>query len=108
MRKFLPAAVLLCLAAQAAAAQTPAATADTAALRRETFDVVWRTVNESHFDPTFGGIDWAAVGERYRPLAAAARTDAEFYGVLRRMVDELKLSHFAIFPPGAFEGVSPP
>lgn len=108
MRKFLPAAVLLCLLAQAAAAQTAAAPADTAALRREAFDVVWRTVNESHFDPTFGGVDWAAVGERYRPLAAAAKTDAEFYGVLRRMVGELKLSHFAIFAPGAFEGVTPP
>ena len=119
MLKLLLAAVLLCVAAQAAQAQTPAAAtarpepaqtaaADTAALRRETFEVVWRTVNESHFDPTFGGLDWAAIGERYRPLAAAAKTDAEFYGVLRRMVGELKLSHFAIYPPGAFEGAAPP
>lgn len=114
MLKLLLAAVLLCVAAQAAAAQAPAtrpepaqtATADVAALRRETFDVVWRTVNENHFDPTFGGLDWAAVGERYRPLAAAAKTDAEFYGVLRRMVGELKLSHFAIYPPDAFAGAA--
>src|SRR5215211_560968 len=110
MRKFLPAAMLLCLAAQAAAAQAaPVQTpADAAALRREAFDVVWRTVNENHFDPTFGGLDWAAIGERYRPLAAAARTDAEFYSVLRRMVGELKLSHFAIYPPGAFDDAAPP
>lgn len=118
MLKLLAAAVLLCVAAQAAQAQTPAAaaaspepaktaTADASARRRETFDVVWRTVNENHFDPTFGGLDWAAIGERYRPLASAAGTDAEFYGVLRRMVGELKLSHFAIYPPNAFDAAPP-
>ena len=101
MRKFLPALLLLCAAAQFAPAQTPAG--DTAERRREAFETVWRTVNEGHFDPTFGGLDWAAVRERYRPLAAAAKTEAEFYGVLRRMVGELQLSHFAIYPPGAIE-----
>ncbi|HEX8117160.1 MAG TPA: S41 family peptidase, partial [Pyrinomonadaceae bacterium] len=107
MIKLFTAAILLCVAAQAAAAQTaPAQSTD--ALRRETFEMVWRTVNENHFDPTFGGLDWAAIGERYRPLAAAAKTDAEFYGVLRRMIGELKLSHFAIFPPGALDEVAPP
>ncbi|HEX8338168.1 MAG TPA: hypothetical protein VF621_15730, partial [Pyrinomonadaceae bacterium] len=115
MLKLLSAAALLCAAALAAPAQTPAvpaarsgpveiAPSDAPARRRETFDIVWRTVKENHFDPTFGGLDWAAVGERYRPLAAAARTDAEFYGVLRRMLGELKLSHFAIYPPGALDG----
>ncbi|HEX7314436.1 MAG TPA: S41 family peptidase [Pyrinomonadaceae bacterium] len=119
MLKLFSAAVLLCVAAQAAPAQTPAtdaarpepaktAPADASARRRETFETVWRTVNENHFDPTFGGLDWAAIGERYRPLAAAAKTDAEFYDVLRRMVGELKLSHFAVYPPGAFDGAAPP
>lgn len=92
------ATILACAAALPVAAQAPAAAS---AERREAFEAVWRTVNESHFDPTFGGLDWAAVGERYRPLAASARSDAEFHEVLRRMVGELKLSHFAIYPSGA-------
>jgi carboxyl-terminal processing protease len=100
MRNFLAALALACAAAQLTAAQTPAATAEQ---RREAFETVWRTVNEQHFDPTFGGVDWAAVRERYRPLADAAKSDAEFYDVLRRMLGELKLSHFAIYPPGAFD-----
>ncbi|HEX8090254.1 MAG TPA: hypothetical protein VF762_15455, partial [Blastocatellia bacterium] len=33
-------------------------------LRQETFDVVWRTVKEKHFDPTLGGVDWDKVRER--------------------------------------------
>jgi carboxyl-terminal processing protease len=77
-----------------------------AAVRRDTFDMVWRTVNDNHFDPTFGGLDWARLRTRYEPLALSADTDAEFHDVLRRMVGELKLSHFAIYPPGALD--SPP
>lgn len=109
MRKILPALLLLVCGAAAAPAQPTAAqragssaptATDVAGLRREAFETVWRTINEQHFDPTFGGLDWAAVGERYRALAAAARTDAEFHDVLRRMVGELKLSHFVIYPPG--------
>lgn len=102
MRTLLQALALACCAALTAAAQTAAA--DASAERREAFETVWRTVNENHFDPTFGGLDWAAVGERYRPLAAAAKSDAEFHDLLRRMVGELKLSHFFIYPPGALGG----
>jgi carboxyl-terminal processing protease len=75
-------------------------------LRRDTFDMVWRTVDENHFDPTFGGLDWTQIRRRYEPLALSAKTDAEFHDVLRRMVGELKLSHFVIYPPGALD--SPP
>ena len=101
MKNFLAALALACAAGAFAPAQTPG---DVAVRRREAFETVWRTVNEQHFDPTFGGLDWAAIGERYRPLAAAAKTDAEFHDVLRRMVGELKLSHFFIYPPGALDG----
>jgi carboxyl-terminal processing protease len=86
-------------ASLAAAAPTPAVER----ARRDSFDIVWRTVNDNHYDPTFGGVDWTAVRARYEPLALAAKTDAEFHDVLRRMIGELKLSHFVIYPPGALE-----
>lgn len=87
-------------------AQTAAITADTAKtdateLRRQTFEKVWTTINEKHFDPTFGGVDWQKVREIYEPKAAAAKSDGELYGVLRQMLGELKLSHFGIIPPDA-------
>ncbi|MDQ3687614.1 MAG: hypothetical protein M3430_18725, partial [Acidobacteriota bacterium] len=82
---------------------TLAVSADAARLRQETFDVVWRTVHETHFDPTFGGVDWNKVRARYAPRAATAKSDGEFYGLLRQMVGELRLSHFVIYPPGAFD-----
>ncbi len=35
--------------------------------------------------------------EVYQPQAEAAKSDAEFHGVLNRMLRELKLSHFAVY-----------
>ncbi len=70
-------------------------------LRQQTFDVVWRAVNEKHFDPTFGGVNWEQVRVKYTPLAAAAKSDAEFYTLLQQMLGELHQSHFAIIPPEA-------
>jgi carboxyl-terminal processing protease len=93
--------------AQSTPAQTPPVivgekTFDTgAALRQETFEQVWRTINEKHFDPTFGGVNWAQVHERYAPQVAAAANAAAFYALLQQMIGELHQSHFAIVPPEA-------
>jgi carboxyl-terminal processing protease len=70
-------------------------------LRQETFDIVWRTVKQKHFDPTLGGLDWDKIREQYAPRAAAAKTDSELYGILRQMLGELRQSHFNIIPPEA-------
>ena len=72
-----------------------------AEVRQETFDIVWRTVKEKHFDPTLGGLDWEKVREQYAPRAAAAKSNNEFYDVLRQMLGELHQSHFNIIPPEA-------
>jgi len=68
-------------------------------LRQKTFDQVWRTVNDKHFDPTFGGVDWAKVREQYEPRLATVKTDAELYQLLQQMLGELHQSHFNIIPP---------
>ena len=78
--------------------QTEAASRDT---RSEAFDKVWTTVNEKHYDPTFGGVNWKKVRDKYEPKAKAAGSDKEFHDVLRQMLGELKLSHFGIHPPTA-------
>lgn len=69
------------------------------ALRLKDFDVVWSTVNERHYDATFGGVDWARVRRDYEPRVRAVKSDAEFYRLLQAMLGELKLSHFQIAPP---------
>ncbi len=71
-------------------------------LRRRTFDIVWRTVKEKHFDPAMGGVDWDKARETYAPRAADAKSDQELYVVLQEMLGELRQSHFSIIPPESY------
>jgi len=87
---------------QPAAAGSAQSTADDlAAIRQKTFERVWTTVNDKHYDPSFGGVDWKRMKDIYGPKADAAVSDADFHNVLRQMLSELKLSHFGIHPPAA-------
>lgn len=63
------------------------------------FEIVWRTVNETYFDPTFGGLDWQAVHDSYQPQIAGAEDDETFYGLLNQMLHELRVSHIGALPP---------
>ena len=72
-----------------------------------TFETVWQKVNESFFDPAFGGLDWKSVHDRYRPLIAAAEKDEEFYNLANRMLWELKVSHANLVPPGTLARYEP-
>ena len=103
--KILIALALLTLTAFQTFAQTvavvPQPAAETREIRVKTFNKVWNTVNDNHFDPTFGGVDWKKVRETYEPKAMSAVSDKDFHGVLSQMLGELKLSHFGILPPAA-------
>jgi carboxyl-terminal processing protease len=87
--------------AQPRASEPAAANAASQEARRKSFEKVWETVNDKHYDPTFGGVDWKRVKAVYEPKAMAAGSDREFHDVLRQMLAELKLSHFGIHPPAA-------
>ena len=88
--------------AQTSAGQTPvvgAVPAGATDVRRESFDIVWRTVKEKHFDPNFGGVDWDGVRRKYEPRLSKIQTDGDLYEMLGAMLSELHQSHFAIIPP---------
>jgi carboxyl-terminal processing protease len=65
-------------------------------LLHKTFDTVWSTVNSEYYDPTFGGVDWAAVKKKYEPQVDNVKTDAEFRDLLSRMLKEIRISHLSI------------
>src|SRR4051794_23645264 len=73
--------------------------ADAAERRRQTFEIVWQTVKDYHFDPTFGGVNWDAVKVEFAPRVAQARTDRELHWLLQQMLNRLGKSHFAVIPP---------
>jgi carboxyl-terminal processing protease len=70
----------------------------------ETFDAVWTIVRDTHFDPTFNGVDWDAARTEFRPKAAAAKTPSELRAVLHAMLGRLGQSHFSVIPASAAGG----
>ncbi|MCU0462220.1 MAG: S41 family peptidase, partial [Bacteroidales bacterium] len=62
----------------------------------------WKKVNKTFYDPTFGGLNWKDVHNRYLPLINTAEDEGEFYGLVNKMLWELKVSHNNIIPPGSF------
>ncbi len=66
---------------------------------RRVFDRVWELVNERYFDASFRGVDWAALRERYRPRATAAKDEEELYQIVNEMCAELKESHLVALTP---------
>lgn len=96
-------------AVQPAPTRGPTATAQVVANEEylSTFETVWQTVNDTYFDPTFGGLDWSEVHERYHPLIAAAENDNEFYKLLNEMLFELNVSHIGVVPPDDLQQIDP-
>ncbi|HEV7683647.1 MAG TPA: S41 family peptidase, partial [Pyrinomonadaceae bacterium] len=107
VRSFLFLAFLLAALAPQAFGQEPSAPApppaaslvqSDSAKRQEAFEIVWQTVNDSFYDPKFGGVDGAQVRERYQPQVAKVNNDREFHQLLQQMLNELHQSHFLVIP----------
>jgi len=67
-----------------------------------TFENVWKKVNKTYYDSTFGGLNWKDAHDRYLPQITSAENDKEFYRLVNKMLWELKVSHNNIVPPGSF------
>jgi carboxyl-terminal processing protease len=65
----------------------------------KSFETVWKTINENHIDPTFNGLDWPDVYDRYRPQISAAKNEKEYYLIINKMLFELNISHLGVVPP---------
>jgi carboxyl-terminal processing protease len=74
----------------------PAAQTTGAAL----FDEVWNTINDAYYDPSFGGVNWAAVRDELRPKAAASTSTDETRQIITDMLGRLKRSHFVLIAAG--------
>jgi len=70
--------------------------AEQRALNVASFDLVWTTVRDKHFDPELGGIDWNALGEKYR-------TQLETTESMRDV--RIVMSHFNILPREIIEDI---
>ena len=77
-------------------------------LNVDSFEFVWKTVNDQHFDPTFGGLDWRSVHDELLPKVENAKDIPEARAVMRGMISRLHQSHFAIFPADVYKNINAP
>jgi tricorn protease len=57
------------------------------------FDDAWRALRHGFYDPAMHGADWAALRERYQPVAQFAGSTEEVINLLNEMIGELNASH---------------
>ncbi|WP_169976896.1 S41 family peptidase [Tautonia rosea] len=92
--------------AEAAAEPKPSRlTEEEARLNLESFDIVWETIRDKHFDPELNGVDWPAVREELRPKMAEAETMDEARDTLQEMVKRLNQSHFGIISRSVYDAI---
>jgi tricorn protease len=60
---------------------------------RQMFDEAWRLERDFYYDPAMGGLDWKAVGERYRQLVPFVAHRADLNYLLGELIGELATSH---------------
>jgi carboxyl-terminal processing protease len=64
----------------------------------QSFQYIWETIRDKHYDPDLGGLDWQGVYERFYPEILRAETKQTVTRIFVKMLDTLELSHFTIIP----------
>ncbi len=72
-------------------------------LNIQSFDKVWTTVRDQHWDPKLGGVDWQRVRDELRPQIEQADSTAKARAVLTTMLGRLEQSHFNIVPADLYK-----
>lgn len=67
--------------------------------REEIFDRVWSEIRRHFYDPNFHGVNWKEIQQKYQPLVRGAKSDNEFYSLMKQMTEELHDSHTRFSTP---------
>jgi carboxyl-terminal processing protease len=100
----LSSARILAIATACAAFATaqPALTPEQKRLNLESFEFIWSTIHDQYWDPAFGGVNWNAVHDEFRPRMERATTMPEARTLMGQMLGRLGKSHFAIIPADVY------
>jgi tricorn protease len=61
----------------------------------------WRLMRDNFWRADMAGVDWAAMGDRYRPLLDRIGSADDLHDVLRELQGETRTSHTGVLPPAA-------
>jgi carboxyl-terminal processing protease len=71
----------------------------------ESFEKVWTTIRDKHWQKEPGGLNWQAIHEEFRPRVEKAANLDEVRGLLREMLGRLHQTHFNILPSTVYAAV---
>lgn len=77
-------------------------------LELQSFDQVWTTIRDKHWDPALGGRDWKAIGDSLRPRVERAGTRAQSRAAMTALIETLDQSHFGIIPAEVYGELGDP
>ncbi|MGH9558860.1 MAG: S41 family peptidase, partial [Bryobacteraceae bacterium] len=76
-------------------------------LNVESFEKVWTTIRDRHWEKNPGGLNWNAIHTEYLPKVEQAQTMEQARAAMREMLGRLKETHFAIFSGSVYGDVDP-
>ncbi|MGW1756838.1 S41 family peptidase [Streptomyces mirabilis] len=79
-------------------------TVDPAAEWRQMYDETGRLMRDNFWRPDLGGVDWAGVLDRYRPVLERVATHDDLVDLLWEVQGELGTSHAYVTPRGGWGG----
>ena len=74
-------------------------------LNIDSFEYVWKTVRDKHWQTKPGGLDWQAVHEELRPEIEKADSMEAARAVMNDMLERLHQTHFGIIPAELYSDV---
>jgi len=73
----------------------------------KSFDQVWETIANTHWDEQLIAEKWNPLKDKYRPQVETAKSIHEVRKTIQKMINELGLSHFGIIQASAIDVISP-
>jgi len=75
-----------------------ALTSEEKAKNRESFEYVWTTIRDKHWDKSLDGAEWRAVHDELRPKLDQAESMEAARKSMNDMIGRLHLTHFGVIP----------
>jgi carboxyl-terminal processing protease len=70
------------------------------------FEEVWTTVRDKHYDPTLGGLDWQKVYGEFKPRIDATESMEAGRTIMNEMLGRLKQTHIGVIPSSTYRDLS--
>ena len=74
----------------------------------DSFEYVWKTVRDRHWEARPGGLDWQAVHDEFRPKVEQAGSTAEARRIMAEMLGRLHQTHFGVIAAEAYREFETP